>query len=32
MQQFLKSAGRAAGAQIIAAQLFQQLFAAVDDA
>lgn len=32
MQQFLKSARGAARAQIVAAQLFQQLLAAVDDA
>ena len=32
MQQFLKSAGGAAWAQIIAAQFLQQLLAAVDDA
>jgi len=32
MQQFLKSAGGTARAQIIAAQFFQQLLAAVDDA
>ena len=32
MQQFLKSAGGTARAQIVAAQLFQQLLAAVDDA
>jgi hypothetical protein len=31
MQQFLKSAGGTAGAQIVAAQLFQQLFVAVNN-
>ena len=32
MQQFLKSAGGTARTQIVAAQLLQQLFVAVDDA
>jgi hypothetical protein len=31
MQQFLKSAGGAARAEIVAPQLFQQLFVAVND-